>query len=301
MKQEVPLIFVGKGLQPYLKYALFQARHSNPDARIIVLGDSFNDHYPFVEHHCIYDYYTEAKEFPLLYKNKTQTEDNYLMFAAQRVIILAEFLERHDLKSCVLADTDIMLYADLNDFINAVQGYDIALHYDSNGDCAPIGFSYFTHNTLKAFSSFILTLLSNPEHLETCESLPNKIENEMEMARLFLNEKPQRICSLYNPLKGKIVDPNFCNSHGFILENGHKKISWKDGIPFAESINTHELVPFYILHFQGSLKALMSQYYTGPKIPLRYYLQDGIDWLQKKAYKRGIFRKHNPFVAIPRV
>ena len=61
-----------------------------------------------------------------------------------------------------------------------------------------------------------------------------------------------------------VYDPNINMAHpGFEMENGIKKIIWKNGQPYGKHIRTGREIKFNSLHFNGRAKELMSQCYSG--------------------------------------
>jgi hypothetical protein len=47
------------------------------------------------------------------------------------------------------------------------------------------------------------------------------------------------------------------------MEGGVKKTIWRDGQPYGTYARTGDEVRFNSLHFNGSAKRLMAQYFTG--------------------------------------
>jgi hypothetical protein len=62
-----PIILIHRGDSFYLAHTIAQARSSNPDGRLILLGDRSNSFYLGVEHHRYEDYFEEAREFAKLF------------------------------------------------------------------------------------------------------------------------------------------------------------------------------------------------------------------------------------------
>jgi len=64
-------------------------------------------------------------------------------------------------------------------------------------------------------------------------------------------------------IDGSVYDPNINMPHpGFEMENGIKKIIWKDRQPYGQIAETGEEIRFNSLHFNGRAKALMEQHCT---------------------------------------
>lgn len=65
-------------------------------------------------------------------------------------------------------------------------------------------------------------------------------------------------------IDGSLYDPSIRVSQpGFEMENGIKKIIWKNHQPYGKHIKTGKEIKFNSLQFQGDIKNLMSQFYTG--------------------------------------
>src|SRR4029453_7426083 len=63
-------------------------------------------------------------------------------------------------------------------------------------------------------------------------------------------------------IDGSVYDPAITVPvPGFEMENGIKKLTGKDGIPYGKHVRTGEQVRFNSLHCQGQTKHLMGQYY----------------------------------------
>ena len=72
-----PIVFIHTGYSDYMEYSLRQAKHTNPDTEIILLGDDVNDRFPFVTHVNIKDYFNGASEFAKIYKHYSTNPYSY--------------------------------------------------------------------------------------------------------------------------------------------------------------------------------------------------------------------------------
>ena len=89
---KLPIIFLHNTNSDYLKYSLGQAKRSNPESAIYLIGNDSNDCYNFVEHHSFSNYFQGAIEFSKIYKHYNTTSYKYEVFCFQRWYILLEFL-----------------------------------------------------------------------------------------------------------------------------------------------------------------------------------------------------------------
>lgn len=89
------IIFVHTGNAYYLELALSQAKISNPNADIILLGDKYNNKYPYINHFLISDYFESAKEFSEVFFNYSPNKREYELFCFQRWFVIKDFLIRN--------------------------------------------------------------------------------------------------------------------------------------------------------------------------------------------------------------
>jgi hypothetical protein len=55
-------------------------------------------------------------------------------------------------------------------------------------------------------------------------------------------------------------DERLSNYLGFEMENGVKKVYWKDNLPYGKLLDDGSFVQFYCLHFQGRTKYSIYKY-----------------------------------------
>src|SRR5262249_30828755 len=65
----LPIVFVHRSDSEHLRYALAQAKTSNPNSAIYLLGDASNNRYDFAEHRDLRDYFAGADEFAKIYRH----------------------------------------------------------------------------------------------------------------------------------------------------------------------------------------------------------------------------------------
>lgn len=97
--QNIPIMIVHKGNSVYLKYCPELARTNNPNSRIILIGNSENDLFDFVEHHNINDYVSnQLISFQQNYQHFSPLNEQFERFCIERWFIVNEFAQRHHLK-----------------------------------------------------------------------------------------------------------------------------------------------------------------------------------------------------------
>jgi hypothetical protein len=103
---KLPIVFLHNTNSDYLKYSLGQAKHSDPESRIYLIGDISNDCYDFVEHHSFSNYFQGALDFSKIYRHYNTTSYEYEIFCFQRWYILLEFLVNNQIEKCLYVDSD---------------------------------------------------------------------------------------------------------------------------------------------------------------------------------------------------
>jgi hypothetical protein len=129
-----PIILIHKGDSPYLAYAIAQAKSSNPESRVILLGDGSNSYYLGVEHHYYERYFSEASTFKDLYKYEFFPNYQYpwMLFCHQKYFALRDFCRIHGIKKYVLIDSDVMIYEDITPYFKLNENASITVfHPDS--------------------------------------------------------------------------------------------------------------------------------------------------------------------------
>src|SRR6516225_1546111 len=105
-----PIVFIHRGGDSYLGASLTQARVSNPDAEVYLIGDRFNRGFSGVIHLEWQDYARTAREFAKGYQHRETAEYERVLFWFQRWFILNEALRALQLPGCLYLDSDVLLY-----------------------------------------------------------------------------------------------------------------------------------------------------------------------------------------------
>jgi hypothetical protein len=264
----LPIIFIHTNYKKYLIYSLLQAQYSNPQSPIILLGDSTNNCYSFIDHRNIIDYYTTAKEFAKIYKHfNTLNPYQNELFCFQRWFILRDFMIAHSLEQCLCLDSDVMLYANVTEEQKKFAEFDLTLSYGISPHCVFIN----NLNALEKFCLYVTELYTDPNALAYMEqTMQECIENnlsggvsDMTAFKVFKNSGECKIGEISTIIEGSTYDLNINLAEEFETNSEIKNIYFSQKQPFCNHLPSGQSIRFNALHFQGKSKKLMKRYFTG--------------------------------------
>jgi len=262
--EKYSVVFIHTGDAPYLRYTLSQAKISNPDSRIILIGDINNDKYDFVEHYFIEKYAEEADLFSKLYKHHSSNPYHFEIFCFIRWFILKEFMVQHNIKKCVYLDSDVMLYADMLEEQTKFRDYYCALSQRVSPHVNIINNLYvlaeYCDLTTKCFAE--PSLYNKVVEIAKEQSFSMGCLSDMVLWYEYQRVNSHKVGDLLS-IDNKRYDHHISISEGFEMDQGIKKITWIDDKPFCTNISDKELIMFNCLHFQGSAKKHIQNYFTG--------------------------------------
>ncbi len=268
---KLPVFFLHYGNSDYLRYTLAQAKTSNPESTIYLLGDLSNNCYDFVEHHAFSDYFEEADEFSRIYRHFSTNSHSYTLFDFQRWFVLREFLAAHNLNKCLYLDSDTLLYADVTLERKKFEQFDFTL---SQACC---GCTFFLNRSeaLDDFCQFLKDIYMRKNQYYYDKMVYNfalRQKNglkgggsDMWAFEAYRQAHFGEIGEAGLVVDGSVYDPNISQPHpGFEMSNGIKRISWHNDKPYGRHLRSGKEIRFNSLHFQGNkAKALISQFYRG--------------------------------------
>ena len=204
------IIYFHEGVSPYLPFALSQARKSNPDARIILLGDSQNRIQGIqYEHHLLLDYNGRHQEFLDCYQHFHAGHLGDERRCIERWIYLSEFTKRNDIHEFIFLDSDALLFSDMQSLIEKWRGHDAA------GTPYFFGFCYFERKGLVTdYAEWIFQQYKSQAIMESWKNLLEKSKSQgnavnitdMFLAQKFITEKGIKMFNAGAVLDGKIID-----------------------------------------------------------------------------------------------
>lgn len=166
------IFFVHKGAAYYLNIAVAQARKTNPDADIILLGDKNNELVPGCNHYLIERYFKDAENFARIFVNYSPNPIEYELFCFQRWFIIREFQKNTpEYDECFLyCDSDTMLFDDVTSDIKNLGKSPLAIESEESP-----GFTFFNKGTLDEFCSLIMWLYSTAEGKKVIHKIHNSL------------------------------------------------------------------------------------------------------------------------------
>jgi hypothetical protein len=288
-KMAYPIIVVHTGGRSgsyphFLDCALKQAHFSNPESRIILLGDAGNKRCPaFVEHYDVSGYIRTAEEFARVYRHLSSNSYDFELFSFQRWFILLEFVKKHRLERFMHIDSDVLVYSDFGkeaDFMHCLEKYDIGI----DGMILPHFFNNIS--VLDKFCRFAVKSYNDKKFLDRIEEKyrggaaihfgagidwdVNPISDMTFWCWFLRASKDMKYLELAylkssNGSEGAF-DLNINTPYnGVHVIGGVKNIIFNDKIPYGIRNDANSLLRFHVLHFQGLAKRLIPLYSTFDK------------------------------------
>jgi hypothetical protein len=284
----LPIITIHRGYASYLVKTLLQAKATNPQSKIVLLGDPSNKYISFVDHENITNYFQEAEFFAQIYRDKhiNFNSYNYELLCFQRWFILKEFMQKNDLKFCFHIDSDVLLYINLAQEFEKFSPFEMTLSLKGSAHNA-----FMSYQGLERFCQHLIDFYSNPELFEILQSIRQEQLQRMQeqnlpkaqvggicdmtLFRQYYDRNSEKIGSTSKIVDGSVYDSNINTSKGFEMKNGIKNITWIDRKPYGKYLETGQLIRFNSLHFQGSAKKLIDEFFTGNRFQSSYYSGKG--------------------------
>jgi len=270
-----PIVFIHTGYSDYMEYSLRQAKQTNPDAEIILLGDEANDRFPFVTHVNIKDYFKSASEFAKIYKHFSTNPYHYELFCIQRWFILKEYMEQNNIEEVFVCDTDVMIYSNIKDTLVPFKNKIAIL---KQGEEYSFGISYILKCNISKFCNFIINSYTNKSDIIKFEEYYKGIIKNKKLGGIsdmtFVENWLTSSCdnkdllNMLNVINDSTFDDNInsflqAGVDNYRFKRNRKSFIWRDKIPFCYNTTLKKDIRFHIIHCQGPSKYVMSKYYTG--------------------------------------
>lgn len=288
----VPIVFVHEGYSFYLEFSLRQARHTNPDSPLHLIGDARNNRFPFVQHLPVSSLIEQDyRHFGEVYTHASPNQLRYELFCFRRWFLLRELMHRQQYLLAFMADSDVMIYDQLAHSASRMIRQSCLAAYNSGADCDWVNSasghsSFWTREGIDQFCQFLLRIYSHPDYrplLDTIRSQNHLVTNEAgisDMTALYLFMKQQRgkILNLSKFRRGRAFDHNVgtatnYNLCEYALDHGIKRIVWlEQNTPVCFNKLCQQPVLMVTLHFQGPTKRVIHRHYVGDDLQLlRFY------------------------------
>ncbi len=256
-----PIILIHRGDSFYLAHAIAQARSSNPDSRLILLGDSSNSFYLGVEHYRYEDYFDRAQEFAKLFTFEFFPSYQYpwILFCHQKYFALLDFIRTFGIERFLLIDSDVMIYERITPYFEHYAAYQMTLSQASAAYSAQAAFAVVNDASVISDLCRIYDELfrASPETLET--RFGTRYFTEMLGLALLMKEPLARVKNTYGEDDKFVVCHNLIEDDRFVKNGEYSRIFWQGTIPMFCRLNTESFVKSPIIHFHGHAKRQMGR------------------------------------------
>lgn len=264
----IPVIIIHKGDSKYLPASLLQLRHTNPDTTVYFLGDAQNKKYDALAlHYEISDFFETAREFEKIYIHLSTNGYPFELICLQRWFVLKDFMKRINIQQCIYLDSDVLVYADMNDLQKNLQSSAMTV----SGISAHTNFV----NSIDVLEDFCRFIWQKYEHEKESGALRRRYEaflkdhpaggiSDMTFFTDYRKAHPDQIADLSVPADHGVFDITLDTVQGYESEYGFKKIVWKKKVPYAKHLVSNRYTRFNTLHFQGRCKSKIYKFVTYP-------------------------------------
>jgi len=289
-----PIIFIHYFNHAYLPLSLWQARKSNPESEIILIGDGWNAHFDFLaEHVAAADYRKSASEFAQNFINFSSNPSDFERICLERWFILDEFMKSRGLEQCLYLDSDILQFGNIGEDASRFSSFGMTVAGIS-------GHSNFINKRedLSDFCRFIMDSYSKENAHQLLEEKYRAFQESHSAGGIsdmtFFTEyralHPDRILDIGEPIEGTAYDIAMSYIEYTRNENGIKKVEllpdsrlqvFMRGIGYVEMRN---------LHFQGEAKKYMKEHLFGTPLTLEIIYRLNIIYLFVQKVLRKLFK-----------
>ena len=271
-----PIILIHRGDSFYLAHTIAQARSSNPESRLILLGDSSNSFYLGVEHHRYEDYFAEARKFANLFTYEYFPTYQYpwILFCHQKYFALRDFVRAQKIDKFLLIDSDVMIYEPVAPYFEYYKSASMTLTSPAPGDTA---FSAAAGFAIVNDTSIIDTLcdIYTRTFSQPCAALSQQwgitLFNEMFGLYLLLSENPERVRNIFPTETHFVINPSVIEDDRFESQKRSLEILWVAGIPHFSIRETGRRFKSPIIHFHGHAKQAISAHLKLDRFSLKLH------------------------------
>ena len=258
-----PIIIIHRGDSPYLAYTIAQAKDSNPESRVILLGDRSNAFYLGVEHYAYTDYFADAEDFSKWYRHEHFPNYQYpwILFCHQKYFVLRDFCKRHQLKSILLIDTDVLIYEDIRSYFNYYSESFMTLSSSGSEICAQASFAIINNSVILDKLCHLYRKMYTKPIESLREEYGTKEFTEMVGLGVLMRKDPQEIINTYHKnANAFIFNHSMVADNRFDFSGKLLKLDWENNIPYLKEISSQSLIKTPFLHFHGKGKYVMGKH-----------------------------------------
>jgi hypothetical protein len=257
-----PIILIHRGDSFYLAHTIAQARSSNPESRLILLGDRSNSFYLGVEHHRYEDYFDEAREFAKLFTYEYFPNYQYpwILFCHQKYFALRDFVLAQGIDSFLLIDSDVMLYEPIEPFFRHYAGTRLTVSCPETGPVAHAAFAVVNDSAVISELCTLYTEMFSQSFDQLRETTGTDIFYEMVGLFLLLKKGRSGVLNTYFEGESFAINHSMLEDPRFEYADRLVRIDWDAGRPFAKERKAARKRHLPALHFHGRAKYVMRNY-----------------------------------------
>lgn len=258
----LPILFIHRGDEDYVRFCLQQAKMSNPLSDVILLGNAGNRKHANerIRHEMMQPYFQGAAEFAGIYRHVSPNAYEYNLFCLQRWYILRDFMRMSGISVCCYLDSDVMLYTDIND--PKYRNFSFEFTWTS----------FVSLPELERFCTFLTSCFFEDRLFEQVESYTWQIGqpavSDMVLFSLYA-EKLTKYRTVYGIFEHDCFDHNLnVASQGIeAAEDGKKNVYLRNGSLFFRHAASGRFFRVNSLHFQGPPAKRYIPYFYSPHLP----------------------------------
>jgi hypothetical protein len=265
-----PIILTHRGDSFYLAHTIAQARSSNPESRLILLGDRSNSFYLGVEHYQYEDYFEGAWEFAKLFTYEYFPNYQYpwILFCHQKYFALRDFVHAQGIERFLLIDSDAMIYEPVGFYFEFYRDYRMTLSAASFPS-AQAAFAVVNDPTIIGD----LCRVYNELFSISPETLRNRFGTdcftEMLGLGLLMSDPGNRVKNTYEDHDNFIINHNLLGDPRFKKDGEYSRIFWQQSTPMFCECSTGRYIKTPVIHFHGHAKKKIRRHLR-LKSPLLY-------------------------------
>lgn len=261
----LPILVFHSGPCFYAQLALAHAKAFCPRSRVVLIGtDHDAARRAGVEFVDVASVFTEAAEFAKIYRHQSRNRYELELLCFQRWFCMREFLVREKLDGFIHLDSDVLVYANLEEDPLIHGGREFGL-----AKCMGPHVMFVRNRAfLERYLELINTAYRSPEAMEQVMQRFHSLKGTPRMGGVsdmlfweFLSlDEPSRYVDMCTPVSGAVHDHHLYHGHGeYLMAGGRKQLDWREGLPHGTTA-AGEPIRFRSLHFQGIAKPLMARW-----------------------------------------
>lgn len=264
----IPVVFIHRGNQDYLKLALKQATRRNQD--VVLIGDDSNKTLP-CKHYRFQDYWDERLN--AIYRHMTFNHAEFTLQNMGRWLVLGRWMEENGVMKAWHFDTDVMVYCNVQgiDYGESIAALQIPRKGLPAGASASGHASYWTLAGIESFCNSMYRMMTGHRGLSLLQVkwgwhlLTATAGGICDMTLLWAWALDRNVMNNAKVIDGATFEHNINVSENLLqdeyrMKDGIKEITMIKGLPHGWHNDKRKHIRFDAIHFQGHSKPLMKEY-----------------------------------------